>query len=267
MIKAQGGIFGWVSNSAKALPVIEKIRLEKSGDEERARRRAVAQSVQRIRNRGAIRATGNSFADQRDEGGCAMTMQRDIGAGDRWWVPGDWNGFFGLFTNVLLNVIVLTTLCLFVVHMPANEHRLRAHPAGARHRSANRQSLLRLSRLAAGQAGGAQRRDGDAVRPQRAAYVHRRLRHHAADLPQELADHGRGAGGDPRLAGGACLGLHHRRDRADRRLCRPDHPEVHAASGDARHARRHLDHFHRHAAGIPDVGGRRGSPSSRSASC
>ena len=22
----------------------------------------------------------------------------------RWWVPGDWNGFFGLFTNVLLNV-------------------------------------------------------------------------------------------------------------------------------------------------------------------
>jgi len=36
-------------------------------------------------------------------------------------VPGDWNGFFGLFTNVLLNVIVLTTLCLFVVHMPASD--------------------------------------------------------------------------------------------------------------------------------------------------
>ena len=34
------------------------------------------------------------------------------------WVPGDWNGFFGLFTNVLLNVIVLTTLCLYVVKMP-----------------------------------------------------------------------------------------------------------------------------------------------------
>ena len=26
------------------------------------------------------------------------------------WVPGDWNGFFGLFTNVLLNVIVLSGL-------------------------------------------------------------------------------------------------------------------------------------------------------------
>jgi AGZA family xanthine/uracil permease-like MFS transporter len=37
-----------------------------------------------------------------------------------WWVPGDWNGFFGLFTNVALNVIVLTGLCLGVVKMPEN---------------------------------------------------------------------------------------------------------------------------------------------------
>ncbi|MBV8650106.1 MAG: regulator [Alphaproteobacteria bacterium] len=36
----------------------------------------------------------------------------------RWWVPGDWNAFFGLFTNVVLNVIVLTGLCLGVVRMP-----------------------------------------------------------------------------------------------------------------------------------------------------
>jgi AGZA family xanthine/uracil permease-like MFS transporter len=36
----------------------------------------------------------------------------------RWWVPGDWNGFFGLFTNVVLNVIVLTGLCLYVVKLP-----------------------------------------------------------------------------------------------------------------------------------------------------
>jgi AGZA family xanthine/uracil permease-like MFS transporter len=37
-----------------------------------------------------------------------------------WWVAGDWNGFFGLFTNVALNVIVLTGLCLGVVKMPEN---------------------------------------------------------------------------------------------------------------------------------------------------
>lgn len=34
------------------------------------------------------------------------------------WVKGDWNGLFGLGTNVLLNVIVLTGLCLAVVKMP-----------------------------------------------------------------------------------------------------------------------------------------------------
>jgi adenine/guanine/hypoxanthine permease len=48
-----------------------------------------------------------------------MASQQDVG-GVRLWSPGDWNGFFGLFTNVILNVIVLTTLCLFVVHMPAD---------------------------------------------------------------------------------------------------------------------------------------------------
>ena len=41
-------------------------------------------------------------------------------AAPRWWVPGDWNGFFGLFTNVVLNVIVLTGLCLHVVNLPAD---------------------------------------------------------------------------------------------------------------------------------------------------
>jgi AGZA family xanthine/uracil permease-like MFS transporter len=39
-------------------------------------------------------------------------------ASPSWWVAGDWNGFFGLFTNVALNVIVLTGLCLGVVKLP-----------------------------------------------------------------------------------------------------------------------------------------------------
>ncbi len=38
----------------------------------------------------------------------------------RWWVPGDWNAFFGLFTNVVLNVIVLTGLTLGVVKLPGD---------------------------------------------------------------------------------------------------------------------------------------------------
>src|SRR5712691_6560457 len=38
----------------------------------------------------------------------------------RWWVPGDWNAFFGLFTNVALNVIVLSGLVLTVVKLPGD---------------------------------------------------------------------------------------------------------------------------------------------------
>ena len=50
-------------------------------------------------------------------------------ASPRWWVPGDWNGFFGLFTNVALNVIVLTGLCLGVVNLPADTVFGRILPA------------------------------------------------------------------------------------------------------------------------------------------
>ena len=50
-------------------------------------------------------------------------------ASPRWWVSGDWNGFFGLFTNVLLNVIVLTGLCLGVVNLPADTVFGRILPA------------------------------------------------------------------------------------------------------------------------------------------
>jgi adenine/guanine/hypoxanthine permease len=47
-----------------------------------------------------------------------MNISTAGSAEPRWWVGGDWNGFFGLFTNVALNVIVLTGLCLGVVKMP-----------------------------------------------------------------------------------------------------------------------------------------------------
>jgi adenine/guanine/hypoxanthine permease len=49
--------------------------------------------------------------------------------GLRLWVAGDWNGFFGLFTNVLLNVIVLTGLCLGVVQLPPDTVFGRILPA------------------------------------------------------------------------------------------------------------------------------------------
>ena len=54
---------------------------------------------------------------------------KDVAGGARWWVAGDLNGFFGLFTNVLLNVIVLTTLCLYVVQLPPDTVYGRVLPA------------------------------------------------------------------------------------------------------------------------------------------
>jgi AGZA family xanthine/uracil permease-like MFS transporter len=36
----------------------------------------------------------------------------------RIWTPGDWNAFFGFGTNILVNLMVLTTLLRFVIKMP-----------------------------------------------------------------------------------------------------------------------------------------------------
>ena len=47
-----------------------------------------------------------------------MSIQTATTSKPKLWVKGDWNGLFGLGTNVLLNVIVLTGLCLAVVKMP-----------------------------------------------------------------------------------------------------------------------------------------------------
>jgi AGZA family xanthine/uracil permease-like MFS transporter len=34
------------------------------------------------------------------------------------WVPGDWNALFGLGTNVLVNLLVMTGLLKFVLQLP-----------------------------------------------------------------------------------------------------------------------------------------------------
>ncbi|MGH3581204.1 MAG: regulator, partial [Mycobacterium sp.] len=47
----------------------------------------------------------------------------------RWWTSGDWNGFFGLGTGVLLNVVVITGLCLTVVQIPPETVYGRILPA------------------------------------------------------------------------------------------------------------------------------------------
>ena len=41
-----------------------------------------------------------------------------MNARNRLWVPGDWNAFFGFGTNILVNLLTLTSLLRFVLKMP-----------------------------------------------------------------------------------------------------------------------------------------------------
>ena len=44
------------------------------------------------------------------------------------WVPGDWNAFFGFGTNILVNLMVLTTLLRFVIKMPDGSAQTSVRP-------------------------------------------------------------------------------------------------------------------------------------------
>jgi AGZA family xanthine/uracil permease-like MFS transporter len=50
------------------------------------------------------------------EGGFAMTQAY----APRWWEPGDWNAFLGLFANIVSNMLVAASLLVFVVRIPAS---------------------------------------------------------------------------------------------------------------------------------------------------
>ena len=172
---------------------------------------------------------------------------RRRGTGEvRLWVPGDWNGFFGLFTNVLLNVIVLTGLCLGVVQLPADTVFGRILPALG--------IALPLGNLfyayLAWQLGKKEGRSDVTAMPYGPSVPHMFIVVFLIMLPVYLQDQGP----DARVARRARVVLHHRRHRAARRVRRAADPRDDAARGDARHARRHLDRLHLDAPGVPDVG-------------
>ena len=79
MIKAQGGIFGWVSTSADVIAALQQ----------------------------------GSVARQRD-GRPAMSATAPSATNPPCGRAGDWNAFFGFGTNILVNMLVLTGLLRFV---------------------------------------------------------------------------------------------------------------------------------------------------------
>ena len=116
----------------------------------------------------------------------ATATERD--SKPRWWVPGDWNAFFGLFTNVAAQRDRPDAAwCSCVIKLPDDIVFGRILPAlGIALPLGNLYYAYLAWQLA--QEGGPHRRRGDAVRPERAAHVHRRLRDHAAGRPQDHGD-------------------------------------------------------------------------------
>ena len=89
MIKAQGGIFGWVS----------RLRRGSQGNDTGASN--------------AVTAGGHHTMSTSATGIAGKSDFKPV-----LWTPGDWNAFFGFGTNILVNMLVLTGLLRFVLKMP-----------------------------------------------------------------------------------------------------------------------------------------------------
>ena len=101
MIKAQGGIFGWVSDSTRVV--------WRAGALGRAAASEIAEEEARRLDEATIRRRHRRSDRQR---GAAWLKKPKL------WTPGDWNAFFGFGTNILVNLLVLTGLLRFVLKMP-----------------------------------------------------------------------------------------------------------------------------------------------------
>jgi len=173
-------------------------------------------------------------------------MMEASAAAPRWWVPGDWNGFFGLFTNVVLNVIVLTGLCLHVVNLPADVVYGRILPAlGIALPLGNLYYAYLAWRLAK-----QDRRNDVTAMPYGPSVPHMFIVVFLIMLPIYLKTH------DPLLARRSglvwcliigvivLLGA----------FCRSHRAEIHAERRNARYSHRHFDRLHIDATRVPGLG-------------
>ncbi len=176
----------------------------------------------------------------------AMTAPRGM---ERFWVPGDWNAFFGFGTNILVNVLVLTGLLRFVLKMPDALVFGRILPATGLMLFLSTVYYAWLAYRLAQKTG---RTDVCAL-PSGISVPHMFVVTFVVMLPILNADQGSGAG----LGGRPHLGVRAELRADGRRLHRPGHPQDHAARRAARLARRHLDHLHLDAAGPAQCSRRR----------
>ena len=167
------------------------------------------------RPRGALeRAKGNSDLPTwrrwkgPDRGGTVIAVKRP-----KLWTPGDWNAFFGFGTNILVNLLVLTGLLRFVLHMPDEVVLGRILPACGLMLFTSTLYYAWLAYQLAKETGRPTCRPR-CPRASRAAHVRGGVRDHAAHRPQDRRS-GQGMGGRPHL------GIHSELRAHGRRLHRP----------------------------------------------
>ena len=162
------------------------------------------------------------------------------------WVGGDWNAFFGLFTNVVLNVLVLAGLSLGVVQIPADTVFGRILPALGIALPIGNLFYAWLAWKLAKREG----RSDVAAMPYGPSVPHMFIVVFVIMLPVYLKTGMRSSlGSRPRV------GPVHRPDRHPRRVHRAHDPAVHAARRHARHLGRHLHRVHLDAGRLLDVRG------------
>ena len=213
MIRAQGGIFGWVSDSAAVLEAMT------TGDFKQAGSGSIAMS------------TGTT--------GTAGNFKPVL------WTPGDWNAFFGFGTNILVNMLVLTGLLRFVLKMPDSLVFGRILPALGLMMCLSTFYYAWLAYRLAQKTG---RTDVCAL-PSGVSVPHMFIVTFVIMLPVTHQDRR----SDEGLVGRPGLGVLPELHPDDRRLHRALHPQDHAARGAARHAGRRLRYLHRDAAGAGNV--------------
>ena len=154
MITAQGGIFGWVSNSSAV----------------------------------GMTAVTRPFWQREQRDVHQPPRPREPDFNPLFFTPGDWNAFFGFGTNILVNMLTLTALLRFVLKMPDELVFGRILPATGLMLCLSTFYYAWLAyRLA--QEDGANRCLRAAFGHQRSAHVHRHLRDHAADHAEDRRSH------------------------------------------------------------------------------
>ena len=157
------------------------------------------------------------------------------------WTPGDWNAFFGFGTNILVNLLVLTGLLRFVLHMPDEIVFGRILPACGLMLFTSTLYYAWLAYKLAKETG----RDDVTALPSGTSVPHMFVVVFVIMLPIALktGDPVKGSGGRPHL------GVHSELRAHGRRLHRTLYPQDHAPRRLARHARGRVHRVRLPAAG------------------